>query len=37
MRLLPPAAFGLAPDDKSLYYHVKDSSGVFVINRVSRP
>jgi len=27
----------IAPDDKSLYYHVKDSSGVFVINRVSRP
>ncbi len=27
----------IAPDDKSLYYHVKDSTGVFVINRVSRP
>jgi hypothetical protein len=27
----------LSPDEKSLYYHYKDASGVFVIYRVTRP
>ena len=27
----------LSPDEKSLYYHYKDESGVFVIYRVTRP
>ncbi len=26
----------ISPDDQSLYYHVKNASGVFVINRVTR-
>ncbi len=27
----------IAPDDKSLYYHVKDTRGVFVFNRAIAP
>ncbi len=26
----------ISPDDLSLYYHVKNASGIFVINRVTR-